>query len=47
MLAEFQKAIDLMLANCPNTYAYLDDILLITKGSEDNHEALLEKIIPN
>ena len=33
MPSEFQKAIDLTLTNCTNTYAYLDDILIVTKGS--------------
>ena len=33
MPAEFQKAIDLILTNCTNTIAYLDDILIVTKGS--------------
>ena len=32
MPADFQKAIDLTLTNCKNTYAYIDDILIITKG---------------
>ena len=30
MPAEFQKAVDLTLTNCTNTYAYLDDILIVT-----------------
>ena len=29
MPAKFQKAIDLTLTNCSNTYAYLDDILIV------------------
>ena len=36
--AEFQKAIDLTLTNCSNTYAYLDDMLIVTKGSIDIHK---------
>ena len=43
MLAEFQKAIDLTLTNCKNTYAYLDDILIITKRSVEKHKETLEK----
>ena len=38
MPAEFQKAIDLTLKNCTNTDAYLDDILIVTKGSLDVHK---------
>ena len=30
MPAVFQKAIDLTLTNCTNTYAYVDDILIVT-----------------
>ena len=37
MLAEFQKAIDLTLTNCTNTYAYLDYILIVTKGYVELH----------
>ena len=43
MLAEFQKAIDLTLTNCKNTYAYLDDILIITKRSVEKHKETQEK----
>ena len=42
---EFQKAIDLRLINCKNTYAYLDDILVITKGSVEKHKETLEKVL--
>ena len=42
MLAEFQKAIDLTLTKCSNTYAYLDDILIVTKGSVDKHKQKLQ-----
>ena len=45
MPAEFQKAIDLTLTNCTNTYAYLDDILIITKGSIEKHKETLEKVL--
>ena len=45
MPAEFQKAIDLKLTNCKNTYAYLDDILIITKGTVEKHKDTLEKFI--
>ena len=45
MPAEFQKAIDLTITNCKNTYAYLDDILIITKGSIEKHKETLEKVL--
>ena len=45
MPAEFQKAIDLTLTNCTNTYAYMDDILIVTKGSLDVHKQKLESVL--
>ena len=38
MPAEIQKAIDLTLTNCKNTYAYLDDKLMVIKGSLELHK---------
>ena len=43
MPAEVQKAIDLILINFKNTYAYLDEILIIAKGSIDLHRDTLQK----
>ena len=45
MPAEFQKAIDLTLTNCTNTYAYLDDILIVTKGSIELHRQKLQSVL--
>ena len=45
MPAEFQKAIDLTVTNCKNTYAYLDDILIITKVSIEKHKKTLETVL--
>ena len=45
MPTEFQKAIELTLPNCKNTYAYLEDILIITKGSVEKHKGTLEKLL--
>ena len=42
MPAEFQKAIDLTINQL---YAYLDDILIITKGSIEKHKETLEKVL--
>ena len=44
-LAEFQKAIDLALTKCSNTYAYSDDILIVTKVSIDIHKQKLQTIL--
>ena len=45
MPAEFQKAIDLTLTNCMNTYAYLDDILIVTKGYLDLQKQKLQSVL--
>ena len=45
MPAEFQKAIELTLTSCTNTYAYLDDILIVTKRSLDIHKQNLQSIL--
>ena len=47
MPIEFQKAIDSTLTNCKNTYAYLADILIFTKGSVDVHRNTLQKVLQN
>ena len=38
MPAEFQNAINLTLTNCENTFAYLDDIQIVTKGSKEDNK---------
>ena len=45
MPAEFQKAIDLTLTNCANTHAYLDDILIVMKGSTELHQQKLKAVL--
>ena len=45
MPAEFQKAVDLTLTNCTNTYAYLDDILVVTKGTKEIHQQKLKAVL--
>ena len=45
MPAEFQKAVDLTLTNCDNTYAYLDDILIVTKGAIETHRQKLQTVL--
>ena len=44
MPATFQKTIDVTLRNCHNKFAFLDDILVITKGKLVDHEKELDKI---
>ena len=45
MLADFQKAIDLTITNCDNIIAYLDDILIVTVGSKEEHKKHLRKVL--
>ena len=42
---EFQKAIELTLTNFENTFAYLEDIIIVTKVSKDTHKELLHKVL--
>ena len=41
MPAEFQKAMDYTLIGLKITFCFLDDILIVSKGSEDGHFQLV------
>ena len=45
MQAEFQKATDRTLNNSKNTFYFLDDILIVSKGSELEHEKLIIDVL--
>ena len=45
MPAEFQKAIDLILNNEKDTFAFLDDILIISHGTKEQHVEKLTKVL--
>ena len=45
MPATFQKTIDKTLQNIKTKFAYLDDILVITKGNLQDHETEIDKIL--
>ena len=45
MPATFQKTIDVALKNCHSKFAFLDDILVITKGNLTDHEKVIDKIL--
>ena len=45
MPATFQKTIDVTLRNCQNKFAFLDDILVITKGNIRDRKKELDKIL--
>ena len=41
MPAEFQKAMDYTLIGPKNTFCFLDDILIVSEGSKDDHLQLV------
>ena len=45
MPAALQKAVDLTLTNCNHTHAYLDDILIVTKGTLETHRQKLQTVL--
>ena len=45
MPPEFQKIMDIILHNIPNTFAFLDDILKVTKGNKEDHMKKVEEVI--
>ena len=47
MPAEFQKAMDRTINHSKNTFCFLDDILVVSKGSEQEHEKLIMNVLEN
>ena len=47
MPAEFQKVIDNLLKEFPQANAFIDDILIASKVTKVEHNALMEKILKN
>ena len=45
MPAEFQKAIDCTLAGLDNTFCFLDDILIVSRGGIEKHLDLVRKCL--
>ena len=45
MPTEVQKAMDQKLRNLPNTYVFLDDILIVTKGSMEKHFEVVKQVL--
>ena len=43
MLATFQKVMDYTLINIPSAHAFLDDIIRITKSTQEDHENEIDK----
>ena len=45
MPAEFQKNMDRTLNHAPNAFCFLDDILIVSKGDEKEHEKLVREVL--
>ena len=45
MPSEFQKAIDRTLNHAKNTFCFLDDILIVSKGEKHEHEQLVTDVL--
>ena len=45
MPAEFQRAMECILAEYPQAHAFIDDILVVSKGTAIDHIATVEKIL--
>ena len=45
MPAEFQKGVDITVANPTNTFSFLDDIIIVTGGGIQNHKERLFKCL--
>ena len=45
MSTEFQKAMDYTLIGLKNTYFFLDDILIVSKGSLEEHKIYLNNCL--
>ena len=45
MPTEFQRIIDLTLAGITNTFAFIDDILIVTHGTEEEHITKVKEVL--
>ena len=45
MPAEFQRVMDTIFSEFPQAHAFIDDILVVTKGTEIEHISAVEKIL--
>ena len=45
MLSEFQMAMDYTLVGLTNTYCFLDDIIVVSKGSKESHAKYVYKCL--
>ena len=45
MPREFQRIMDLTLAGITNTFAFIDDILIVTHGTEEQHIEKVKEVL--
>ena len=45
MPTEFQRIMDLILADITNTSAFIDDILIVTHGTENEHVTKVKEVL--
>ena len=45
MPAEFQRVMDTIFSEFPQAHAFIDDILVVTKGTEIEHISAVERIL--
>ena len=45
MPTEFQKAMETEIFNLPNTYVFLDDVLVVTNGTQDYHYSVVKQVL--
>ena len=45
MPIEFQRTLDLTLAGISNTFAFIDDILIVAHGTEEEHIQKVEEVL--
>ena len=45
MPASFQKVMDYTLSNINSAHAFLDDIIIITNGTQDEHKNKIDKVL--
>ena len=45
MPAEFQRVMDFILSELPNAHAFIDDSLVLSKGTEIEHISIAENFL--
>ncbi len=45
MSAEFQQTLDMILQDLPNVYAFIDDLLIVSCGSREEHNKLVDQAL--